>query len=501
MIDQLEGKVVAEKYRIDSLLRETESGDLYFGRHIVMDKPVLLKILAPAMAIDARFVKRFSDEAHIASSIVHPNILNVTDFGTDAKGVEYAVFEGIDGETLKDALRRDGLFAVERALRLSKQIAAAIAAAHAKMVIFGFLDPQNIFLNRDDDLTETAKVYGIGTGASGRSINPKYLSPEQCLQPLSADERSDIYSLGVILFQMLAGEVPFAGNTAAEVLAKQNNELPPPLVAFRQDLPADLEPMILSAMSKDPERRYQTMSAFAEDLDLVSIGIAAPVKEEAVVAAAPRKDLWQTAVIVLAGIIVLAGALIYATSVKQTNPTTQLQPDASGLPVQPINPATGAQEESLSKLPAMTDAEIMATAANTAALPGTIPGGDGFNAWANGGAPPPGAPLNQNIPPGGQFLSGDPNTSSPFMPSLDLVCKDMTTGKEIPCPTFNPTNRLVVKPTPPPKTPPANSAVQPSPTPVSTPKPMATPVKPAAKPVKPGDQPKTNKPKPAVTGE
>ena len=385
-------------------------------------------------------------------------------------------------------------------MRLAKQIAGAIAAAHAKKAVYGYLDPQNVFLNHDDNLNETAKVYGIGTGASGRNINPKYLSPEQCSQPLSADERSDIYSLGVILYQMLAGEVPFAGDTAAEVLSKQNNELPPPLVAFRQDLPADLEPMILSAMSKDPEKRYQTMAVFAEDLDLVSIGIAAPVREAEVAAAAPRKNLWQTAVIVLTGIIVLAGALIYATSVKQTNPTTQLQPDASGLPVQPINPATGAQEESLSKLPAMTDAEIMATAANTAAAPpGTLPGGDGFNAWANGGAPPPGAPLN--IPPGGQLLSGDPNTSSPFMPSLDLVCKDVMTGKEIPCPTFNQANKPVVKPTPTPKTPPANVAVQPSPTPVATPKPMATPIKPAAKPIKPGDQPKTNKPKPAVTGE
>src|SRR5438876_10458721 len=132
MIDHFEGKVIAEKYRIDSLMREGESGDLYFGRHIFMDKPVLLKILAPALAIDARYVRRFSDEARTASSVTHANILNVTDFGTDSNGVEYTVFEGVDGETLKDAIRRDESFSVERALRIAKQIAGAITAAHAK---------------------------------------------------------------------------------------------------------------------------------------------------------------------------------------------------------------------------------------------------------------------------------------------------------------------------------------------------------------------------------
>src|SRR5476649_1038459 len=102
MIDQFEGKTVAEKYKIESLMREGESGDLYFGRHIFMDKPVILKILAPALAVDFRYVKRFADEARTASTVVHPNILNISDFGTDANNVEYAVFESVDGETLKD---------------------------------------------------------------------------------------------------------------------------------------------------------------------------------------------------------------------------------------------------------------------------------------------------------------------------------------------------------------------------------------------------------------
>src|SRR5438477_12222990 len=171
MIDEFEGIIVAEKYRIDSLLREGESGDLYFGRHIFMEKPVTVKILAPALAVDKRAVKRFSDEARAASTVTHPNILNLTDFGTDSAGVEYAVYEGVDGETLKDALRRDGWFSVERSLKVARQIAGALAAAHSKKIIHGHLDPRNVFLNKDEDLTENAKVFGVGTVESLKSLS------------------------------------------------------------------------------------------------------------------------------------------------------------------------------------------------------------------------------------------------------------------------------------------------------------------------------------------
>ena len=159
--------------------------------------------------------------------------------------------------------------------------------------------------------------------------------------------------------------------------------------------------------------------------------------------------------------------MIYGTSVKKTDPTTQLQADAGSLPVQPIGPATGAQEESLAKLPAMTDAEIMATAnANMEQYPGTLPGGDGYNAWANGGAPPPGAPPAQYVPPGGQYYTIDPNTGSPFMPPDGVVL--------VPVPA---NTNTAAKPTPSPKGNPANAAVKPSPSPDATPKPMATPPK------------------------
>ena len=504
MINDVVGKLVADKYRISSLIRESQSGDLYRGNQEVMDKPVTVKVLPSAFAVDARWAKRFIDEARAASAVSHPNVLNITDFGTDAKGISYVVFEPTTATTLRDVAGNDGAFDQKRALGVARQIAAAVNAAHAKKIVHGHLDPNSIFVDESD----TVKVIGFGSDPLSvpRDADPRYLSPEQCTAFPAADERSDIYSLGVILYEMLSGIVPYDGATAADILAKQNSEPPPPMSAFRRDLHPEIEPIVLSAIAADPERRYPTMAAFAEDLEILAGRIGLPVMEAAAAATAgdaPKRNIWQTGLVVFAGIAILAIALIYATSVRKTDPTTQLVADAGSLPVQPIGPATGAQEESLAKLPAMTDAEIMATSMTTT---DTMPGGDGYNAWANGGIPPAGAPLGGStlgpplgqgippagyIPPGGQVYTVQPG-DSPFMDNfggVELRCKDMQTGQEVPCPSTAPPT---VKPSPTPKAPAGNTAAQPT-TPVTgaTPKPMATPPPKNVKPTT--DQPNKDK--------
>ncbi len=483
MINDLLGKLVADKYRIESLIRESESGDLFRGVHEVMDKPVTLKILSPALAIDARWVKRFIDEARSVSAVSHPNILNITDFGTDAKSVTYAVFEAVNGRTLREIQAAEPAMDEARATEIARKIAFAVSAAHAKSMLHGAINPANVFVDND----ETVKVYGFGSDPLhvARDSDPRYLAPEQCTSYPAADERSDVYSLGIVWYELLTGVVPYDGATAAEVLSKQSTEPPPPLSAFRRDLHPEVGPIVLTAIAADPDKRYQTLAAFAEDLDILSGRIEVPANAVVETEFVAKRSIWRTAFVVLGGISLIAAALIYATSVRKTDPTTQLQAEAGSLPVQPIGPATGAQEESLAKLPAMTDAEIMATS-TMEQPPGTLPGGDGYNAWANGVAPPAGAPLPNYVPPGGQVYTIDPNAGSQFMPPDGGVIL-------VPVPA-NTNANTAVKPTPTPKTPPANVLVQPSPTPAATPKPMATPIK----NIKPGTDPKKGKPTPAA---
>jgi hypothetical protein len=256
--------------------------------------------------------------------------------------------------------------------------------------------------------------------------------------------------------------------------------------AFRGDVPGDLEAMILSAMALDRDRRYQDMSAFSEDLATLAKTMGADTAVIPQAAVARKHNIWQTAFVVLAGIMVLAAVLIYATSGgKKTDPTIELKADAGSFPVQPIGPATGAMEESLANMPAANDAEIMSTANSMLQPPGTLPGGDNYNPWANGGNPPPGAPPAQYVPPGGQYYTIDPNTGSPFMPSEGGVVL-------IPVPV---NNNTPPKTTPTPKGQTGNVNADAGIKPQVTPKPLATPPaessgtgqpgKPAASPAKP----------------
>ncbi|HEV7698759.1 MAG TPA: protein kinase [Pyrinomonadaceae bacterium] len=490
MTEELTGKLIADKYRIGELIREGDAGDLYHAQHEIMDRPVTVKLLPTALAIDARWSKRFIDEARAASTVSHPNILQLNDFGTDQKNMSYAVFEDTDGKTLVDAETGPAMDE-KRAIKIAKAVAAGLAATHEKGVIHGHLSPLSIFVS-DVDI----KVYGVGGDKTNisRDADPRYLAPEQLGDFSTTDVRSDVYALGVMLYEMVSGVRPYEGDSAAEIKAKQENEPPPPLSAFRKDLNPEIEPIILSAMAADPERRYQTMTAFAEDLDLLGTRLGAAVTADASMVA--KRPTWQTAAVVAAGILLLAGALIYGTKTRQTDVTASLQADAGSLPVQPIGSATGAQEEALAKLPAdMTPEEIMAASnSNTAALvPGYTtgplagsvigtPGGDAYNAWANGGAPPPGAP--QTVPPGGR-VSGDPNGTSPFMPGdrvetirkdiLTGVCTRFETGEVVTCPGANDPNARPIQP-------PRGSANANTANPKPTPKPQATPLPSNSKP-------------------
>ena len=486
MPGELTGKLIAEKYRVDAYLGPAGLGELYRGINTLLDKPVSISILTTG----ADQADRFFAEAKAAAKVDHPNVLNLIDFGT-YDGTSYVVFEAASGETLTDALRREERLPVDMAVEVARQIAAGLGATHSASIIHGSLTPANILAFSSEPGAASVKVFGFGTAnpisdeaALQDPSRFAYLSPEQCSGSESIDARTDVYSLGVILFEMLAGEKPFTGETPTEVMMRHIEEPPPPLSAFRQDLPESLEPVILRALAKDPDARYQTAAEFASDLDLAMAG--QPVAAAAVAAGESTNNIWKTAFVVLVGISLLTFGLIYATSVKQTDPTTIPQTDANGMPVQPINPATGIEEQNLSNLP--PDYSSLGNS-NTGMPIETLPGGDGYNPWANGGAPPPGAPT---IPPGGQVIQVPPG-QSPFM--MDSNCILQPSGIYL-CP-------VPITPTPAPKVTPtprasanANTAAPSNATPTPqtrpSPTPERTPARPARTPVPANNRPDPN---------
>ena len=478
MVDQFLGQVIAGKYLIEAFMRQTDLGPMFRGRHVIVDRPVTVKLLHPQLAADEAAVKTFEFEARAEARVVHPNVLNITDVGADGLGMHYVIYEPAAGTTLQTlmATAEHGLD-VERAVRLVRHAADGLAAAHEQNLLHGRLSPLTILV--DEASGDTVKVFDfasrVNTSNTGRDA--RYVAPE-ILDGAEGDTRSDVYSLGVILYELLAGRPPFDSPDETEIRRLHAEEPPPPLSAFGKDLPANLEAVILKALAMDPEMRHQSVIEFKNELE----AIAGSRSAAAAATTAGKPDIWKTAFIVIVGISLLSAVLIYATYTKQTDPTTQLQPDANGQPVQPLNPATGSQEETLANLP--PNAAEMLSNSNMALPPGTLPGGDGYNPWASGGTPPPGAPPQTYVSPGGQVITIDPNNPSQFMP---------TEGGIILVPI--PANANTAKPTPTPKTPSANanaaptpatpadrSAPKPSPTPAArqTPAPEGSPSKPAA---------------------
>jgi hypothetical protein len=480
MLPDFKEKIIADKYRIDSLIRSGDLGQLYSATHRLMDKPFAVRVLPPHLSIDQNIVDAFFAMAKAESNVSHQGVPEVIDFGTDSAGVVYCVYEAITGDSLKSVVTADGRFPVATALAIGRQIAAALAAAHSSGLVHGNLTTENVLLFNDAEGGINIKLLDFGSAdpmaADDTGLAPTefaYLSPEQCSGTKAADEKSDIYALGVILYEMLTGVPPFAGEKPTDVLIKHIEEPPAPMIAFRNDIPAAVEPIVLKALSKNPEMRQQSASELATELENASV--EETVADRAI--AASSGGLWKTALLILVGIGMVASALIYATSVTRTDPATALQPDANGLPVQPLNPATGIEEKNLASMTGGVqygDANV-----NNGVPPSTLPGGDGYNPWGNG-VPPPGAPPPTYIGPGGQTVTIDPNNPSPFMqdcipqPSGVLLC-------------FGPPPiNAAVKPTPTPRPSPtvnANAAAptEPAPSPQSTPaetRPTPSPAKP-----------------------
>jgi serine/threonine-protein kinase len=269
--------VLGGRYRLEASIGTGGMAQVYRGLDTTLDRTVAIKILAPQFARDPSFVDRFRREAQAAARLNHPNIVNVYDTGVDGD-TNYIVMEYVEGRTLAEYLASGGRLAPTRAAGIAEKVAEALAAAHAQGVIHRDIKPANIMVTRDgrvkvmdfgiarlvagpDTVEQTAAV--LGTAA--------YLSPEQA-QGQTVDARSDLYSLGVVLYEMLAGRPPFTGDSAMAVAYKHVQETPPPPSSLNHDVPPPLDAVVMRALAKNPANRYQTAGEFRDDLQRVVAG-------------------------------------------------------------------------------------------------------------------------------------------------------------------------------------------------------------------------------------
>jgi len=263
------GDVVEGRYRIIRTLGEGGMGTVFLAEHALIKRRVAIKILHPELATDADVIERFMNEARAAGTLGHPNIVESTDMGFTHNHVPYIVFEFLEGALLTDEIYRVGGLPVRRAVRIATQIASALHAAHNAGVIHRDLKSDNVFLTDKDDAFDHVKVLDFGISRflqlddRQKSMvmgTPEFMAPEQITDPESVDRRTDVYALGVILYEMLTARRPFASEDDPRALMQRIvRDAPPPLL--RPEVPHALAETILGKMlAKHPDHRYQTMS-------------------------------------------------------------------------------------------------------------------------------------------------------------------------------------------------------------------------------------------------
>jgi len=274
----LVGRTVGERYRILGRIGEGGMGTVYLCEHIALGKRMAVKVLRPEFSRDEELLRRFQHEARAASQIGQENIIDVFDFGHTAEGSAYFVMEALEGESLGRILTREGPMSLQRALPILMQICRALGAAHQRGIVHRDLKPENVFVVRREDGADFVKVLDFGISKSALASEakrltragsiigtPEYMSPEQAAAT-SVDHRSDIYGFGVVAYEMLTGRLPFQGETPLATLLKHQSEAPLPPSRLRQDLPVDVETLIMRALVKKPEGRQQSMAEVAADL-------------------------------------------------------------------------------------------------------------------------------------------------------------------------------------------------------------------------------------------
>ena len=342
-MDQLVGKTLGQ-YQIISELGRGGMAVVYKAYQPALQRFVAIKVLPPQLSLDPDFIRRFQHEAVAAARLKHPNIVTIYDVGA-ADGVNYIVMELVEGQSLASVILHEGAVRPERVTNIIAQVASALDYAHSQSFVHRDIKPSNIMLGANDHVT--LMDFGIAKAMSGTQLTqtgaiigtPEYMSPEQ-VRGLPVDHRADIYSLGIVTYEMLAGQVPFSGDTAS-VLYKQAHELPPPIRSRAVHVSPAIARALDRVLVKDSAQRFPTAGAFARALagaepmaasatfspplpPMASVDAAQPV------ASRPGRPVWV--IWALGGVVATALVCMTALSVvviaglpgKKPTPTTSL---------------------------------------------------------------------------------------------------------------------------------------------------------------------------------
>ena len=278
-MSDLTGEVIDGRYQLTRVVAAGGMATIYAALDLRLDRQVAVKIMHPHLAQDEKFVERFIREAKAAASLSHPNIVSVLDQGWNQGGVPcvYIVMELVEGSTLREFLFEQGALGVERTLQLLMPVASALAAAHALGIVHRDIKPENVLVSKEGRIK--IADFGLARGALlGSTMTAEssvilgsvsYLSPEQVQRGI-ADARSDVYSLGIVMFELLTGEKPYKGEDPVQIAIRHVNERVPAPSTINPALPPEIDALVLRATDIDPDKRPRDCSIFLEEMRSIS---------------------------------------------------------------------------------------------------------------------------------------------------------------------------------------------------------------------------------------
>lgn len=294
----IKGQLIDNRYKIIKSIGEGGMANVYLAYDTILEREVAIKILRGDLAEDEKFVRRFQREANSASSLKHPNIVEVYDVGED-DGKFFIVMEYINGKTLKSLIKKRGALTLEEVVDIMLQLTSAICCAHDSYIIHRDIKPQNIMILEDGRIKITD--FGIAMALNTNELTQTnsvmgsvhYLPPEQA-SGSGSTMKSDIYSLGILMFELLTGKLPFKGDNAVEIAIKQMKETIPSLRSMMSDIPQSIENIVIRACAKNPKNRYENVREMYEDIK-TSLD-PSRVNEAKIVYKYPENDIEETKV-------------------------------------------------------------------------------------------------------------------------------------------------------------------------------------------------------------